>query len=76
MNCADAVADVMSCPFCGHVGVSIYEGSTFRWRFASCDGCGAQTGEVRVQTMGDGTKEQWEEKARADCLEEWNRRTP
>jgi hypothetical protein len=39
-----------------------------------CDGCGAQTGEVRVQTMGEGTPEQWDKNAKADALKEWNTR--
>ena len=67
--------NLLPCPFCGHVGVTVHEGSTFRWRYASCDACGAQAGEVRVQTLGDGTKEEWEETAKREAIEEWNTRT-
>lgn len=64
------------CPFCGATSVRVCEGSTFRWRFAQCDSCGAQAGEVRCQTLGDGTKEEWEAKAVADAIDEWNHRVP
>jgi len=62
------------CPFCGHVGVIVRETSTFRWRAAECENCGAQSGEVRVQTLGEGTREEWERQAEADAIEEWNKR--
>ena len=62
------------CPFCGADLVETYGGSTFRWMYAGCAECGAQAGEVRVQTLGDGDKEQWLAAARADALAEWNRR--
>ena len=65
---------LLPCPFCGGRKVSVHEGSTFRWRFAACDNCGAQTGEVRCQTMGDGTKEEWEAQAKLYAIAEWNRR--
>jgi hypothetical protein len=29
---------------------------------------------VRIQTLGNGTPEEWEEKARIAALEEWNKR--
>ncbi len=67
--------EIKPCPFCGNVGVGIHEGSTFRWRYASCDNCGAEGPEIRCQTLGDGTKEQWEERAIKDAIAEWNRRT-
>ena len=65
---------VRPCPWCGGTSVSVEEGSTFRWRILSCDNCGANTGEHRIQTMGSGGKEQWEAKCRAEMLEVWNKR--
>lgn len=62
------------CPFCGGSRVSVREGSTFRWLYASCDECGAQAGEVRVQTLGEGTNEQWRAVGEADAMEAWNTR--
>ena len=62
------------CPFCGSMEVDVQEGSTFRWRFAMCMNCGARAGEVRAQTLGEGTREQWEAQAKADALAEWNLR--
>lgn len=62
------------CPWCGGVGVDVVETSTFRWRVAQCKHCGAQCSEIRVQTMGDGTREEWEAKAHADAIEAWNTR--
>ena len=67
--------EVKPCPFCGHQGVTVQEGSTFRWRYAFCDGCGAQGGEVRCQTLGEGTPEEWEKTAEAAATAEWNERT-
>jgi hypothetical protein len=62
------------CPFCGHVGVDIVEGSTFRWRKAVCQKCDASTGEIRRQTLGDGGNTAWERTAEVDCIKEWNTR--
>lgn len=64
----------LACPFCGHVGLDFSEGSTFRWIVASCGGCGATRGETRIQTLGQGTKEEWMAEAQADAIAEWNRR--
>lgn len=62
------------CPFCGHVGLDFREGSTFRWIVADCAGCGASVGETRIQTLGDGTKEEWMAEAQKDAIAAWNRR--
>lgn len=62
----------MPCPFCGESDVAVYVGSTFRWRYAACDSCGARAGEVRAQTFGDGTREQWEAAAIESAIAEWN----
>lgn len=62
------------CPFCGHVGLDFREGSTFRWLDSSCAGCGASTGETRIQTLGQGTKEEWMADAKRDAIAAWNRR--
>lgn len=64
----------LPCPFCGSTAVKVCEGSTFRWRFATCLECGAQAGEVRAQTLGDGDKTAWEDAAHDDAIAEWNRR--
>ena len=62
------------CPFCGSTEVRVVDGSTFRWRLAQCQGCGAQAGEVRIQTLGEGTPLDWECKATRLALDEWNKR--
>lgn len=69
-----AMSELLPCPFCGHVGVTVHEGSTFRWRFAECESCGAMAPEVRIQTLGDGTKEEWELEAKTYAIKEWNSR--
>lgn len=66
--------EALPCPFCGSPRNTICEGSTFRWRCVACDECGARSGEVRVQTLGVGTKEEWEADARIKAIEEWNYR--
>ena len=62
------------CPFCGHVGLDFREGSTYRWLLPECHGCGAGCGETRIQTMGQGTREEWFEQARQDAIKTWNTR--
>lgn len=66
--------ELLPCPFCGGKSVSVEEGSTFRWVYASCDDCGAQCGEVRKQTMGEGTQEQWNAAAEVSAINAWNTR--
>lgn len=70
--------ELLPCPFCGEKPEALHfaEGSTFRWLDVSCPSCGASPGEVRVQTLGEGTKEQWRAKAKADAIEAWNTRAP
>lgn len=63
----------LACPFCGHTGVSTFEGSTFRWMYASCDECGAQTGEVRKDTLSK-DRDEAQRNAEQDAIAEWNRR--
>ena len=62
------------CPFCGGTKTSVMVGETFRWRYVNCDTCSARSGDVRMQTAGEGTREQWEAKAAADAYVEWNTR--
>ncbi len=65
----------LPCPFCGAVGLDFCEGSTFRWLAYSCVGCGMGD-ETRMQTMGEGTQEEWRKAAEADAVLDWNRRAP
>ena len=65
---------VMPCPWCGDTDVKVIQGSTFRWRVAQCQTCGAQTGDVRAKTSGEGNLIEWEATAKAAALEEWNTR--
>ena len=70
------MTDVKPCPFCGTADVTMQPGSTFRWWVAACSSCGAQSGEVRVQTMGDGTPAEWAATGAALALAQWNARFP
>jgi hypothetical protein len=63
------------CPFCGCGTVSGYEGSTFRWWYVACDGCGAQIGETRIDTMSKPRREAIDE-AHREAVEAWNMRAP
>jgi hypothetical protein len=67
--------ELLPCPFCPCTpsDLAFADGSTFRWLAWSCPGCGIGS-ETRVQTMGDGTKEQWLEEAKARARVEWNTR--
>lgn len=68
--------EIIPCPFCGSTNVAVEETSTFRWRAPVCQVCGTVGPEVRIQTMGDGTKEEWEEAARIAAIKAWNDRAP
>ena len=64
---------VMPCPFCGSTSISTYDGSTFRWIYAGCDDCGAQAGEVRIDTLAE-DRVAAHKAACWDAIAEWNRR--
>ena len=66
---------VLPCPFCGCKTATTYPGSTFRWRYVGCDECGAQSGEVRINTMTI-PRPQAIAEADPELLVEWNRRAP
>ena len=65
---------VLPCPFCGHVGLSHGEGSSFRWLSTECNGCGAQCGEERIDTL---TMERGAaiEQAKVAAIKTWNTRS-
>jgi hypothetical protein len=67
--------ELAPCPWCGDelAGVSVSEGSTFRWR--KVDGCCADGPEVRHDTMAD-DQAAAEVDSRARAIAAWNRRTP
>jgi len=65
---------VMPCPFCGSHDVAVKEGETYRWRLMVCNCCGAAGPDVRIQTAGSGTHEEWERRAAVGAVAEWNKR--
>ena len=67
------MTEPLPCPFCGHVGVTHSEGSTFRWLSTECDGCGAKCGEERIDTL---SKDQGTaiERAKEVAITTWNTR--
>jgi Lar family restriction alleviation protein len=71
-----AMNEIKPCPFCGGTSVSVIKGDTFRWRKAVCNACDAKAPEVRIQTSGDGTPDQWEDEADVKAMAEWNKRAP
>lgn len=64
---AQQAAELLPCPFCGHVGLDFTDGSTHRWGLASCAGCGATCGETRRAYPPD-------DKWRASAIKDWNTR--
>lgn len=70
------MTEILPCPFCGGVNVSVRDGSTFRWMLAECNECGATAGESRVRTLGEGTTDEWAAQGKIDALEVWNTRAP
>ena len=67
------MAEPLPCPFCGHVGVTHNEGSTFRWLTTECNGCGAQCGEERIDTLSADQGAAIEQAAEA-AIKTWNTR--
>ena len=67
------MTEPLPCPFCGHVGVTHNEGSTFRWLTTMCITCGAQCGEERIDTL---SKDQGAaiEQAKEAAIKTWNTR--
>lgn len=65
---------IKNCPFCGHYDVTVYEGSTFRWRYAECDRCGAKAPEVRHDTLAD-DQEDATNKSTLAAIGAWNERS-
>lgn len=43
--------DAKPCPFCGEQGVTVRQGSTYRWIVAECNTCGATCGEQRIPSL-------------------------
>ena len=62
--------ELKPCPFCACKNIDFKQGSTYRWSVAYCTDCGAQSGEVRVQTTGSGPQA-----SQDDVADEWNTRT-
>lgn len=66
--------DAKPCPFCGCAASSVIEGATLRWRQVECRDCQARGPEVRCQTLGVGTPQEWRVKADDDAIAAWNER--
>lgn len=66
--------DAKPCPFCGCAASAVIEGATFRWRQVECRDCQSRGPEVRCQTLGEGTQEEWEADAAARAIAAWNER--
>lgn len=64
---------VKPCPFCGSVGVEMYDGVTCHWRIVACIECSVSI-EVRSCTFGDATNEELERRTFERGLETWNTR--
>lgn len=64
----------LPCPFCGEQGaLDIHEGSTFRWMLAECGYYGAQSPEVRIDTMSK-DRDAAIAQGRVDAIAAWNER--
>jgi len=69
----EPVASVLPCPFCGDNKPTVFEGSTFRWRVAVCNNCGAYAPEVRHDTLAEDQKQAGIE-SDAAAITAWNTR--
>lgn len=68
--------ELRECPWCGEkpAGLSICEGSTFRWVIGSCPSCGANPGEIRRDTSISAEDRHIEDEKIA--IAAWNARAP
>jgi Lar family restriction alleviation protein len=66
------MTDPLPCPFCGETKVDVVVGTTFRWLVAECTECGARCEEIRKQTLGPGTPDDWLKKGKEDAIKQWN----
>jgi len=62
------------CPFCGSPSINTHEGLSFHAWLAQCAECGASSGEIRRQTTGAGTNDDWDRQAALDAIAAWNMR--
>ena len=69
----EPVTSVLPCPFCGDNKPTVFEGSTFRWRVAVCNNCGAYAPEVRHDTLAEDQKQAGIE-SDAAAITAWNTR--
>lgn len=69
----EPVDGVLPCPFCGDSKPTVFEGSTFRWRVAVCNNCGAYAPEVRHDTLAEDQKQAGIE-SDAAAIVAWNTR--
>lgn len=69
----ELVDGVLPCPFCGDNQPTVFEGSTFRWRVAVCNSCGAYAPEVRHDTLAEDQKQAGIE-SDAAAIAAWNTR--
>ena len=69
----EPVDGVLPCPFCGDNQPTVFEGSTFRWRVAVCNNCGAYAPEVRHDTLAEDQKQAGIE-SDAAAIVAWNTR--
>jgi Lar family restriction alleviation protein len=68
------MTEPLPCPFCGQTEITFQWSDGLRWVMAVCKNCGASACEVRSQTSGDGTLQEWREFAEQRALKEWNTR--
>jgi len=69
----EPVDGVLPCPFCGDNQPTVFEGSTFRWRVAVCNNCGAYAPEARHDTLAEDQKQAGIE-SDAAAITAWNTR--
>jgi len=71
---AETLMTPLPCPWCGETSGDVVQTSTFRWRAYTCGCCGVVGPEIRVQTMGNGSPDDWEAAGRRDAIKAWNTR--
>ena len=69
----DDPLEPLPCPFCKKTGITVEEGSSFKWFFGRCNECGATCGEIRVEGK-DIKLDQFGDLIAQKVIAEWNKR--
>ena len=69
----DDPLEPLPCPFCKKIGITVEQGSSFKWFLGRCNECGATCGEIRVESK-DIPRDKFGDLIAQKVIAEWNKR--